>query len=91
MNIELFNLITPIATYLTILVGFVTIIKFLFSIKDEISKLTIRIERLESKFDILVERQSTTKEQIINTNQRIDRLEIELREQKTEFKEFINK
>ena len=75
------NSITPIATLITMIAGFIAIIKFLFSLKDEISKLS-------SKFDRLDERQNAT-------SQRVDKLENkvyeELKEQRTENQKLTNK
>ena len=81
---EIINLIVLIA-------GILTIVKFLFdlqnritklevnttnaltNIKVEVANLSMRIERLEMKFGILEERNTAT-------NQRVDKLEVELKE-----------
>ncbi len=95
MDINLITLITLSAMFLTMITGLIAIIKFLFSLKDEISK-------LNSKFDRLDERQTATKEQLTTTNQvvseqlattsrRIDKLEADFKEQIIGFKELTNK
>jgi len=84
MDINLITLITLSAMFLTMLTGLIAIIKFLFSLKDEISKLKIEVANLNSKFGIVEDRQTAT-------NQRIDKLEAELKEQRVENNNVISK
>ena len=86
------NTITPIATLITMIAGFIAIIRFLFSLKNEITNLRVelsdRISKIESKLDITADRQ-------IAANQRVDKLENqinnEIKEQRAESNNLINK
>jgi len=88
MNNEFIILITLIATFITILVGLIAIIKFLFNLSDRITKLEIEIKtelsKLNSKFDLLDERYKSTNEKIENVTNRLNQIE-------TDNKNYIKK
>jgi chromosome segregation ATPase len=109
MNMDIINIIVIVA-------GFATIIKFLFSLKDEIYKLKdeignlkIEMQKLDTKIDLvyaeLKHKSDLFDNKITNinmkvdkveqqqeiTNKRINKIEDELKEQRTENTQLINK
>jgi septal ring factor EnvC (AmiA/AmiB activator) len=86
--------------------GFVAIIKFLFSLKDEINDLKIVVTKLDAKLDAksdlfdnkitninkqIEQVKETQTEQTAITNTKINKIEDELKEQRTENTQLINK
>jgi hypothetical protein len=99
---EIVNLIVFVAGFATVvkfLFGLqdkitqleVGVAEFKVEVTKEISNLSIRVERLETKFGIVEERNANTKEQLVLSNQRVDKLEIEIKEIKIEQRDFMNR
>ena len=103
------ELIGLAAIFVTMVVGFATIFKFLFGIQDRITKLEIeikteitnlkmemnnisnRIFNLEKEFGIVKEQYTIAKEQAIATNIKVEKLEVEVREQRSIITEIFEK
>ena len=106
------NNISPIglaAIFVTMVVGFATVFKFLFGIQDRITKLEIelnnritkleieierlsnRILNLEKEFGIVKEQYTIAKEQAIATNIKVEKLEVEVREQRSIITDIFEK
>ena len=83
-----YDFLTFIALIVSVIAGFFAIIKFHSDLKKEIYDFKIevsnRLSKIENKLDI-------TEVNHNSTNQRIDKLEIDFKEQRTEFKDFINR
>jgi septal ring factor EnvC (AmiA/AmiB activator) len=92
---ELFSYIMPVATFISIIVGIIAITKAIMSISKELADFKIemtkelasfkietneRLSKIESKLDIQDERQ-------VATNSRVDKIETEFKEFKTDVKE----
>lgn len=75
---------TMLATITIVVTLFINLSKKIDSLNDRITKLEIRMERLEMKFDSLDEK-------YLATNKRIDKIEIDVKENNTENKTLISK
>jgi septal ring factor EnvC (AmiA/AmiB activator) len=79
MNTELFTFIAPIATFITMLVGFITIIKFLFSLNDRITKLEIETKtgfiKLEAEHKVTNNRLESVEKRLDGVEKRLDGVE----------------
>ena len=79
VNIMSYDFLTFIALIVSVIAGFITIIKFHSDSNKEITNLRIemnnRMSSLESKFDLLNERLNSTNQNLYYTIPRVERIE----------------